>query len=191
MSFSGHAADRWGSGVVIAGSVSMIGVALIGTALAPTYVSLFPFFLLFYSATAAYEVGINAAAIHYEQVSGRRVIGYFHAAFSGFAALSALIVGSLLAFDVPIRLLYLVPAGLAISFGPVMWWRRTQTPGNGTLPGLPVEEESPNLYRTPIVLLLAAIAALAFLTEGEMGNWVTIYLRSALELPILITSFAI
>ncbi len=44
MSFSGHAVDRWGSSVVIAGSVSMIGVALIGTALAPTYVSLFPFF---------------------------------------------------------------------------------------------------------------------------------------------------
>ncbi len=119
-------------------------------------------------------------------MSGRQVISYFHAAFSGFAALSALIVGGLLAFGVPIRLLYLVPAGLAISLGPVMWWSGTPTRGNGTFPGLPVEEESPNLYRTPIVLLLAAIAALAFLTEGEMGNWVTIYPRSALELPILI-----
>lgn len=40
----------------------------------------------------------------------------------------------------------------------------------------------------PIVLLLAAIAALAFLSEGEMGNWVTIYLRSVLELPVLVGS---
>ena len=66
MSLSGRAVDRWGSSIVITTSVTVIGIALIGTALAPTYLLLLPFFLLFYSATAAYDVGINAAAIRFE-----------------------------------------------------------------------------------------------------------------------------
>lgn len=188
MSLSGRAVDRWGPAVVIAASVSMVGVALIGTAFAPTYALLLPFFLLFYSATAAYDVGINAAAIRFEQRSGRQVLCYFHAGFSGFAALSALIVGSVLAFGVPFRLLYLVVALLALSLCFVVWRSGVFTRERTASSSLSTEGKAPSLYRMPIVLLLAAIAALAFLSEGEMGNWVTIYLRSVLELPVLVGS---
>ncbi len=174
MTLSGRAVDRWGAGVVIAGSAGLIGTALSGAAFTPTYALLLPFFLLFYSATAAYDVGINAAAISFEQVSGRQVIGYFHAAFSGFAALSALVVGGLLAFGAPFRLLYLLTALLIIGLGFGVWRSRALTRGSNTSSSPTLEAEAPKLYRMPIVLSLAAIAALAFLIEGEMGNWVTI-----------------
>lgn len=183
MFFSGRAVDRWGAGCVIAGSVGVIGVAFAGTALAHTVWILLPFFLLFYSATAAYEVGINAAAISHEQTSGKRVISYFHATFSGFAALSALSVGALLAFGASPRLLYLTPAALAVCFGLAVWWSGIKLQRD-IVPPLPAKA-SPRLCLTPTVLLLAAVTALAFLTEGEMGNWLTIYLRSVLDLPVL------
>lgn len=186
MSLSGRAVDRWGSTVVIAGSISMVGVALIGTAFAPTYALLLPFFLLFYSATAAYDVGINAAAIRFEQRSGRQVLCYFHAGFSGFAALSALVVGGVLAFGVPFRLLYLVVALFAFILYFVVWRSGVFTRERTVSSSLSTEDQGPRLYRMPVVSLLAAITALAFLSEGEMGNWVTIYLRSVLELPVLI-----
>lgn len=185
MPLSGHAVDRWGPGVVIAGSLSMISLAFIGTAFSHAYPLLLPFFLLFYTATAAYEVGINAAAIYVEQVSGRQVMSYFHAAFSGFAALSALLVGGSLALGVPFRLLYPVVAFLALGLAWVAW-RSGGFKYGGKTASPPSETGTSRLYRRPLILLLAVITALAFLTEGEMGNWVTIYLRSVLELPILI-----
>lgn len=185
MSAAGRAVDRWGAGAVITGSAGAIGVALVGTAAAPTHALLMPFFLLFYSATAAYDVGINAAAIRAEQESGARVIGYFHAAFSGFTALSALVVGGLLASGVPFRLIYGGAALGAVGFAGVVWRVATLAPERSAVPAVS-GGEARGLYRTPLVLLLAAVTALAFLVEGEVGNWVTIYLRSTLELPVFI-----
>lgn len=186
MSLGGRAVDRFGPGVVIAGSLALIGAALVGTALAPAYGLLLPSFLLFYAATAAFEVGVNAAGIRFEQGGGGRVMGYLHATFSGSAALSALAVGGALALGAPFRLLYLAAALLALPLGLAVM--RSETFARGIPPerAVPGGAERPGrLYRTPLVLLLAAIAALAFLSEGEVGNWVTIYLRSALELSHL------
>ena len=76
MALSGRAVDRWDSGVVIAGSVSVTAVALIGTALAPTYSLLLPFFLLFYSATAAFDgAGLNSSCVRTrKQVTDRSAV---------------------------------------------------------------------------------------------------------------------
>lgn len=187
MSFSGRTVDRWGAGRVIGASAAALGLAFVGTALAPSYLLLLPFFLLFYSATAAYDVGINAAAIRVEQTSGRPVIGYAHAAFSSFTALSALLVGGALAFAVPFRLFYIAAALGAVGLGLTVWWRAALMGERPALTSAPlVAETLPKPLRTPVILLLAAITALAFLSEGEVGNWVTIYLRSALELPVLL-----
>ena len=42
------------------------------------------------------------------------------------------------------------------------------------------------LYRSLAILLLACITALAFLSEGALENWSTIYLRSSLDLPTVL-----
>ena len=186
MPLSGRAADRWGAGKIIAAAACFIGITLLGASFADGYRSLLLLFLLFYASTAVYDVGVNAAAIRFEQTSGRQVLTYFHAAFSGFAALSALIVGSLTASGVPFRLLYLGPALAAAVLGGVMWRVRLSQPLADALPPDAAKGRPAGLYRSPAVLPLAVVAALAFLSEGEMGNWAAIYLRSSLELPALV-----
>jgi len=182
MVIAGRLSDRWGARAVIAGGAALVGAAFLGVALTGSYGLLLAVFVLFYAATGAFDVGINACGMALEQATRKQVMSYFHAAFSGFAALSALAVGALLAFGVPFRALYLAAALLALGLG--FFWR-------GALPSetLPAEQRAPggpSLYRAPPLLLLALVVALAFLSEGEMGNWAAIYLRSALGLPVMV-----
>jgi len=182
MVVAGRLADRWGARSVVAGSAALIGAALVGVASSGSYVLLCGVFVLFYAATGVFDVGINTCGMALEQATRKQIMSYFHAAFSGFAALGALAAGALLAFGVPFRALYVGAALLALGLG--LFWR-------GALPGAtpPAEQEARSgrlLYRARPLLLLAGIVALAFLSEGEMGNWAAIYLRSALGLPVMV-----
>jgi MFS family permease len=96
MIISGRIADRWGAKVLLKGAALLIGCALLGIAAVQTYWLLLMLLMLFFASTGAFNVGINTAAVELEQGSRRKILSYFHAAFSGSAALTALLTGVLL-----------------------------------------------------------------------------------------------
>ena len=182
MLLGGRVADRWGVGVLLRGAALLIASALIGVAGAQAYWSLVLLLMLFFASTGAFDVAINAAAIGVEQASGRNILAYFHAAFSGSAALTALLTGALLSYGVLFRWLYLALALLVFAFA--VFTKRDAVKKPTASPSVPlVTERRKSLLRSAPVLLLAFITALAFQIEGEIGNWATIYLRTLLELP--------
>lgn len=184
MIIGGRLADRFGARTLIAGTALMMALAFVGFAVVDSYPLLVVLMLLFYGGSGAYDVGINAAAIGVEQQSERRMMAYFHAAFSGFGAIGAILTGLLLSADVPFRLLYLAVAAGMAGIAIVTWWLGRQSLGRDE--SLSNEPASFDLFRKPVILLLAGVAALAFLSEGSLETWSAIYLRSTLVLPALI-----
>jgi MFS family permease len=178
----GRLADWWGNGRIVGVSALLIALAFAGLVGVQSYLGLAGLLLIFYGATGAYDVGMNAAAIAAEQASGEGWLPYYHAAFSGGSAVGAVLAGGLLWFGLPFRWLYL---GVTVGMGlmALAAWR-------GSWPARPVSLEasapspaSRGLYRSPALWLLAVITALGFLSEGTLENWSAFYLRSALRLP--------
>jgi len=78
MLVGGRAADRWGARSLIAMTGLMMSIALLGVVVVHNYWPLIGLLFLFFGATGAFDVGINAAAICVEQVRHQRVISYGH-----------------------------------------------------------------------------------------------------------------
>jgi fucose permease len=139
--------------------------------------------LVFFGASGVFDIGINTAAVRFEQLQPRRMLTYFHAAFSGMAAVGAVTAGLLLLAGLPFRGLYLLVTLVLGSFGIVIWRSRAlPSRRRATIGGI---RKTP-LYREPAVLLLAAIAALGMFCEGTLESWSAIYLRSYMDLPAVL-----
>ena len=182
MLISGRIADRYGTKVLLKGAAFLIGCALLGMAAVESYALLVMLLMLFFASTGALDVGINTAAIGVEQASGRKILSYFHAAFSGSVAVTALVTGALLTYGLHFRWLYVSLALLVLLFS-VLLKRTGSTPATSVSETSSTAERPARLYRSAPVLLLAFITALGFQMEGEVGNWAAVYLRSSLELP--------
>jgi MFS family permease len=158
----------------------------LGIAAVQTYGLLVLLLMLFFASTGAFDVGINTAAVELEQGSGRKILSYFHAAFSGSAAVTALLTGALLTYGIPFRWFYLGLALLVFTFAVLLkrgGVTRTAASATASSTSSSRPERLPRLYQSAPVLLLAFITALGFQIEGEVGNWAAVYLRSLLELP--------
>jgi MFS family permease len=116
----------------------------------------------------------------YERITGQRRMAAIHAAFSTGGAVGALLAGALITTGIDFRLIYLlalVPLGamiLAVAntrFSPVVLSRA---------------RSGAKLYGNPSLLLVALVAALAFLSEAAMEHWSGFYLRNTLALPALV-----
>ncbi|MDX1654816.1 MAG: MFS transporter, partial [Candidatus Competibacteraceae bacterium] len=181
MFFGGPLADRLGVRRVISVAALAMVMALTGIALVDGYALFVLLLMILFAGSGVYDVGINAAAAGYEQRTHRRVMTWFHAAFSGAAAAGALLAGILLIL-LPFRQLYLLLALLLLMVA-VLIWLSHRLPVAST----PVlETRRPGLYRHPALLLLGFITGLGMLAEGAMEAWSAIYLRSYLELPTLL-----
>ncbi|MEO8247247.1 MAG: MFS transporter [Chloroflexota bacterium] len=180
----GHLADRFGSRTVAIVAGSLLAVSFASVGIAGSFLALVIILFVFFAASGAYDVGINAAAMELERASGRRVLAAFHAAFSGGGMVGALAAGLLLATGgFPFRIAYLA-VGVALLLV-VLAWLRVAAP---TAPGEPAIDGAPpraSPYRDRLLLLLATLTALAFFAEGAMETWSGIYLRGSLDLPPL------
>jgi len=183
LSLGGRLVERWGlrATIVVAGTVNAL--AIVSAALLGRFWQLLFLLPIFCAATGVYDVAINATAVRFEGVSGRRVLPICHAAFSGGGAAGAIAAGLLVTAGVPFRALYL---GVALLIGAVqvLVW-------HGALPPLaaqasPETADTARLLRNPALLLLTVVTVLAFLSEGTMENWSAIYLRSSLALPAIL-----
>src|SRR5699024_4620791 len=139
-------------------------------------------FLWYFGVNSAYDVSINAAGIDVEQMNDEQLLSYFHAAFSGCAALGALTAGMLLFAGVNFRLLYI---GLAIVLAIVV----VVLVLSRTFPDRSAADEARadimtslrsehSLFRNSTILLVAGIVCFGYFAEGTLENWGAIYLRT-------------
>jgi MFS family permease len=180
MTLAGRVADLVGRRPLLIVSGTLMGIGFAWLAFVGSYASLFAALLVLSAASGAYDVGVNAVAMDYERVTGRRRMALIHAAFSGGGAVGALLAGALIATGMDFQLIYLaalVPLGAMIlaaantRFPPVVFSR--------------VRSEG-KLYKNLSLLLVALVAALAFLAEAAMEHWSGVYLRNTLALPALV-----
>jgi MFS family permease len=182
MAALGWAADRIGRRPFLVLSGVVFGVGIAGLALAGGYRGLLGVLAVLYAASGLYDVGINASAVDAERRSRRSLMPLFHATFSGSAAAGAVLAGGLLSFGLDYRAVYLTllaplfPVLVAVSMTPPPGETRHDPDGTKGTAGYA-------LFRSLPLLLVASIATLGLLAEGEMEHWSGIYLRDALGLP--------
>jgi MFS family permease len=200
MAALGWASDRLGRKMYLILAAVAFGAGIAGIALSGSYAALLATFVALYSSSGLYDVGINALAVDLERVSGRRLMSYLHAAFSGGAMAGALGAGALLQAGVDYRLVYLallLPLAALVAAFAAAWFpspgaegARAQRSPDGTSSAADSGAEGGagkwDLYRSGPLLLVAAIACLSLLAEGEMEHWSGIYLRDTLGLAAIV-----
>jgi MFS family permease len=197
MAALGWASDRLGRRAYLILATCAFGAGISGLALSGSYPALLATFVVLYSFSGLYDVGINAVAVDLERLSGRRFMSYLHAAFSGGAMAGALGAGALRQAGVDYRLVYLalLPplAALVLAFAAARFPRlgadetdQERPPGGGPPAAPEAKAGRWELYRDRSLLLVAAIACLGLLAEGEMEHWSGIYLRDTLGLAAIV-----
>jgi MFS family permease len=197
----GWASDRLGRRAYLILATGLFGAGIAGLALSDSFVVLLLTLVVLYSFSGLYDVGINAVAVDLERISGRRFMTYLHAAFSGGAMAGALGAGALRQAGMDYRLVYLtllLPlAALVLAFATARFPRPEadetdgEWPPGGELSAAAAPEVKGGagrweLYRDRSLLLVAAIACLGLLAEGEMEHWSGIYLRDTLGLAAIV-----
>lgn len=184
MALLGWTTDRLGRRPFLVLSGVAFGAGIAALAAAGNYASLLAALAILYAASGLYDVGINAAAVDLERAAGRRIMAVLHATFSAGGVAGALSAGAFLSAEMGFRYVYLaVLAPLAVVLLAVAITRfptSTEPSGDGEKTG------RFGLYRSSPLLLVAFIATLGLLSEGEMEHWSGIYLRQNLELPALL-----
>ena len=183
MALLGWTSDRLGRRVFLLVSGGVMGLGIAALASAEGYRALLAALVILYAASGLYDVGINAAAVDLERDAGRRVMAVLHAAFSAGGVAGALSAGVLLSAGVDYRVVYLAllpPLGAVI-----LAVAATRFPPSGG-PSGDKEAKEAGLYRKLPLILVAAIATLALLSEGEMEHWSGVYLRNTLGLSALL-----
>ena len=184
MALLGWTTDHLGRRPFLVLSGGAFGVGVAAVAAAGNYATLLAALALLYAASGLYDVGINAAAVDLERAAGRRTMALLHATFSAGGVAGALSAGSLLSAGVGFRYVYFgVLAPLAVVILAVALTRfpaSTEPSGDGE------KIERFGHYRNLPLLLVAFVATLGLLSEGEMEHWSGIYLRQTLELPALL-----
>jgi MFS family permease len=200
MAALGWASDRLGRRAYLILAACTFGTGIVGLALSGSYAALLATLVVLYSSSGLYDVGINAVAVDLERISGRHFMSYLHAAFSGGAMVGAVGAGALRQAGVDYRLVYvalllplasLVAAFTAARFpSPRTEGSRDERSPDGTSPAADSGGEGRagrwDLYRSGPLLLVAAIACLGLLAEGEMEHWSGIYLRDTLGLAAIV-----
>jgi MFS family permease len=180
MALAGRAADRMGRRPLLVVSGILLAAGFAWLAFVGSYAALFAALLVLSAASGAYDVGVNAIAMDYERTTAQRRMALIHAAFSAGGAIGALSAGSLVSIGMDFRHVYLaalVPLGAVVlaaantRFPPVAFSRA---------------HGEAKLYKNVPLLLVALVAALAFLSEAAMEHWSGVYLRNTLALPALV-----
>jgi MFS family permease len=186
MFVGGRLVDRFGARLLLMSTACGVSLALLGISQVQQYIMLFPLMLLFFGSAGGFDVAINAMAVRVEQKRGDSILPYFHAAYSGFAGLLALLTGVSLALLLPFRWLLVVAAVLLALFALIVWRSEAFT-GSGTdesgTASDPATLTSFDLPNRTIISILGVVALFTFLTEGALETWSATYLRLTLDLP--------
>jgi MFS family permease len=184
MALLGWTSDRLGRRAFLLVSGCVMGLGIAALAFVGGYWALLAALMVLYAASGLYDVGINAAAVDLERAAGRRFMAVMHAAFSTGGVAGALSAGALLSAGVDYRYIYLAllpPLGAV-----VLAVAATRFFGSGEPAQNAGKTGGRGLYRSAPLLLIAVIATLGLLSEGEMEHWSGVYLRNTLGLSALL-----
>jgi MFS family permease len=184
MATLGWTADRLGRRVFLVIFGTVMGAGIAALAFVGGYVALLAALVVLHAASGLYDVGINAAAVDLEKATGRRYMAVLHAAFSAGGVVGALSAGALLSVGMNYRHVFL--AALLPLGAVVLAVATIRFPPQGEPPERGDEAGVPGLYHSLPLILIAVIATLSLLSEGEMEHWSGVYLRTTLGLPALL-----
>ena len=190
MASLGWTVDRLGRKTFLIVATCVLGVEILGLALAEGFWGLVLVLVLFSPAAGLYDVGINAVAVDLERLSGRRFMSLVHASYSGGAVVGAVGAGALLSAGVDYRLVYvaaLVPlAAMVAAFAGARFPRPPSEAGSAATAPVVAKTRTWTLYRHGPLLLIATIATLGLVSENQMQLWSGIYLRDSLGMGALL-----
>ena len=187
MALLGWTGDRVGrrAFLVICGCTTGTGIATLASAW--NYAFLLAALAFLFASTGLFDVGINAAAVDLERTARRRYMAVLHAAFSAGGMVGAISAGVLLSVGMSFRLVYLctlIP--LAAVILAVLATRFPHVPHAEGRSEVGEKAGLLGLWRSLPLLIVAVIATLGMLSEGEMEHWSGIYLRRTLDLSALL-----
>jgi MFS family permease len=183
MRFTGYLIDRYG-GIVLPVVMVLFALAGVLPALAGSVISLSAALLLLGATSGATDVAINAAGSHAESASGRPVMNLAHGMFSvavvvaslGTAGLRAAGVGALPVLGGAAAFI-VITAFVALAPGARQAVRD-------------IKPEKPKARIQPVLLVLGALCALAYLVENAWQSWSAVHLDTSLHAAAGIASIA-
>ena len=170
MLLTGYLATFYGSRpIVVAGALGMSLVLPLLTLPTP-FAVLAVTLLIFGASLGSLDVAMNIHAIQVERDAARPLMSGFHALFSLGGLAGSLVMTLLLAKHVPLLICGVVCASIMFVATLLAWPRlfSEKAPRSGSFSVLP----------RGIVLVLALLAAIAFLAEGAVLDWGALLLSS-------------
>lgn len=178
----GQAAERWGSGRVLAAGLVVWGLLLVCGGLAHRPVLLGAAVAAGLGAGGLVDVAMNvAASATLASAPGHLV--RFHGRWNYGAAAGAGVTGALIHVGIGWRPVWMATGALAVVLAAVCW--RASLPGAGTGEPVPLTGAL-SVIRRESLLLIAAAFAMSAMVEGGIDLWGVLYLRSRLSSGVLI-----
>jgi MFS family permease len=184
MALLGWTADWLGRRAFLTIFGDVFGAGVAALAFAGSYAALLAALIVLYAASGLYDVGINAGAVDLERSSGRRFMAVLHASFSAGGVVGALSAGALLSAGVDYRRVYLMVLFPLVAV--ILAVATTRFPSNTGSTERSDKVGLGGIFRSLPLVLIAVIATLGLLSEGEMEHWSGVYLRITLGLSALV-----
>lgn len=185
MQIGGRVIDGLGSRAVTVAAGLALSASLIGPALATSVAGLAVALCLLGAANGVIDVAQNAQAVEVERAYGRPIISAFHAFFSLGGLLASIVGGTLIAFDVDVRLALggagLAGIALALVARPGLLRSSIAAPTQGSAARAPW---------TTRVVILSALAFVLLLSEGVAYDWSTVHLHDTLHASKSVAAWA-
>ncbi|PPK92453.1 sugar phosphate permease [Kineococcus xinjiangensis] len=196
MLLTGRASDRWGPRVPAAALVALGVAGVLVAVLARGAFSLSVALLLLGAASGSADVAINAVAGAAERTCRRPVITFSHATFSAAVVAASLLTGLLQRLGAPLWVAFsgvVLIAGIAARFllrGTPAEHGNPRTPAGATGPGRDAIASPPPWLRSPLLVAVGVVAALAFAVENAHQSWGAIYLVDVLTVSPALAAVA-
>ena len=187
----GPISDRIGRRpMAVAGAAGLAGAFALLATVGPWPV-LVAGLILFGVSAGLLDLAANATGSDYERAHAVQAMTGLHGAFSGAAALGALLAALVLTAGGGFRLAYAITAALLLGLAAVA--SRVPLPPQVTddADAARVEAGEARLWRVPGVALGLALAAACFLGDGMLEGFSSLYLRDELESGVLLGGLAI
>jgi fucose permease len=167
---AGALAARYGSRPISRAAAILFCTVLPLPLLAPDFPLLFAAFVLLGVGIGALDVAMNAHAVLVEERYGRPIMSSFHGLFSLGGLVGAALAGGAMEVGVP-PVEHLAMSAAMLGAAVLAAWP-------ALLPTMPAPAGGP-LFVLPRgrLAVLGAVALVAFMAEGAMGDWSAIYIR--------------